>query len=157
EAFAPGLKTVDDATTMRRRILLAFEEAEREPDPARRQALLTFVIVGGGPTGVGLAGSVAALAPPTFRGNFRPIDPASARILLLEGVDRVLGAYPDPLPAKALRSLERMGVTVRLNTTVTDVQPHSVTVRCGDRTEVIPAHTVLWGAGVKASPLGAAL
>jgi NADH dehydrogenase len=157
EAFAPGLKTVDDATTMRRRILLAFEEAEREPDPARRQALLTFVIVGGGPTGVELAGAVAELAHHTLRGNFRSIDPASARILLLEGMDRVLGAYPDPLPAKALRSLERMGVTVRLNTAVTDVQPHSVTVCCGGCAEVIPAHTVLWGAGVQASPLGAAL
>jgi NADH dehydrogenase len=155
--YAPGLKTVEDATTIRRKVLLAFEEAERNPDPAARAALLTFVVVGGGPTGVELAGAVAELARHTLRNNFRSIDPASARILLLEGLGKVLGSYPDPLPDKALRALGRMGVTVRLDTTVTDVKSDRVTVRSGGKEEVVPAHTVLWGAGVQASPLGAQL
>ena len=155
--FAPGLKTVEDATTIRRKVLLAFEEAERNPDPAARAALLTFVVVGAGPTGVELAGAVAELARYTLRRNFRSIDPASAQILLLEGLGKVLASYPDPLPAKALKALGRMGVTVRLDTTVTDVQADRVAVRSGGKEEVVRAHTVLWGAGVQASPLGALL
>ncbi len=157
ERYAPGLKTIEDATTMRRKVLSAFEQAERATDAAARQALLTFVVVGGGPTGVELAGAVAEVAHYTLRGNFRSIDPRSARILLLEAADRVLGSYPPKLSQKAERSLARMGVTVRTRTAVTDVQPDRVTVRTGEQTEVVRAHTVLWGAGVQASPLGAIL
>jgi NADH:ubiquinone reductase (H+-translocating) len=157
EPLAPGLKTVEDATDIRRRVLLAFEMGEREPDPARRQALVTFVIVGGGPTGVELAGAVAELAHHTLRNNFRTLNPASARILLLEGVDRVLPPYPPDLSAKAAKALARLGVTVRTRTVVTEVQPEAVVVRCGEQTERVPSHTVLWAAGVQASPLGKAL
>src|SRR5262249_39159447 len=112
EKFAPGLKTLEDATTMRRKVLTAFEQAERTQDPERRRALLTFVVVGGGPTGVELAGAVAEVARHTLRGNFRNIDPASARIVLLEAMDRILGTYPPKLSAKAVHALGRMGVTV---------------------------------------------
>jgi NADH dehydrogenase len=157
EKFAPGLKTVEDATDMRRRTLLAFEAAERCKDPARQQALLTFVVVGGGPTGVELAGAVAEVAHYTLQGNFRTIDPASARILLLEATDRILGPYPPELSARAVESLERLGVTVRTGTAVTEVGPEHVSVMSGGKAEVIPAHTVLWGAGVEASPLARAL
>ena len=155
--LAPGLKTIEDATDIRRRVLLAFEAAERETDPAQRSAWLTMVVVGAGPTGVELAGALAELSRFTLRQNFRNIDPASARILLLEGVDRVLPPYPPQLSAKATRALERMGVTVRTNTLVTDIQPGTVTVRSGNHTETIPARTVLWAAGVDASPLGKVL
>ncbi len=157
EPLAPGLKSIEDATAMRRRVLLAFEEAERATDPAARQARLTFLVIGGGPTGVELAGAVAEVARHTLRGNFRSIDPASARILLLEGTGHVLGNFPTPLPGKARQALEQMGVTVRLNTFVTDVRPGRVTVREGDRTEEIGCHTVLWAAGVRPSPLAARL
>ncbi|HEY7312629.1 MAG TPA: NAD(P)/FAD-dependent oxidoreductase [Gemmataceae bacterium] len=153
ECYAPGLKSVEDATAMRRNILSAFERAERCTDAEERQALLTFVVVGGGPTGVELAGSVAEMAHSTLRGNFRSIDPAHARILLLEGLDRILSAYPPKLSDKAVKSLTRIGVTARTGTVVTDVRPDRVTVRSGDRTEVIRTCTVLWGAGVDASPL----
>ena len=157
EALAPALKSIEDATAMRRRILTAFEEAERAADPAARQALLTFVVVGGGPTGVELAGAMAEMARHTLRGNFRTIDPASARILLLEGTDHVLGQFPQPLPVKARRALERMGVTVRPNAFVTDIQPGKVAVREGDKHEEFGCHTVLWAAGVRPSPLTALL
>jgi NADH dehydrogenase len=157
QAIAPGLKSVEDATAMRRRILLAFEEAERATDPAARQALLTFVVVGGGPTGVELAGAIAEVSRHTLRGNFRSIDPASARVLLLEGTGNVLGQFPAPLPVKARKALERMGVTVRLNVFVTEVRPGRVTVCEGDKTEEFGCHTVLWGAGVRPSPLAALL
>jgi NADH dehydrogenase len=157
ERFAPGLKTVEDATTMRRKVLLAFEQAERATDPNVRAALLTFVIVGGGPTGVELAGAVAEVAHHTLRGNFRSIDPRSARILLLEAADRILLTYPPKLSTKAERQLARLGVTVRTHTTVTDIQAEQLTLKSGDRTEALRAHTVLWGAGVQGSPLGALL
>jgi len=157
EQHAPGLKTVEDATDMRRRILYAFEAAERSADAAQQREWLTFVVVGGGPTGVELAGAVAEVAHHTLRNNFRSINPASARILLLEGLDRVLNTYPPTLSRKAARALERMGVTVRTGTVVTAVQHDQVTVRAGDKTEVIPTHTILWGAGVQASPLAKAL
>jgi NADH dehydrogenase len=157
EAFAPGLKTVEDATEIRRRILLAFEAAERETDPARQAALLTFVVVGAGPTGVELAGAIGELAHHTLRNNFHTINPASARILLLEGTDRVLPPYVPKLSAKAAAALAHLGVTVRTGAVVTDVRAHSVTIRCGDHPETIPAHTVLWAAGVLASPLGRVL
>ncbi|RIK33579.1 MAG: FAD-dependent oxidoreductase, partial [Chloroflexi bacterium] len=156
---APGLKTIDDALEIRRRVLLAFEEAEREPDPARRQAWLTFVVVGAGPTGVELAGALGEMAQYTLRGNFRSIDPAAARVLLVEAMDRVLPPYPPDLSAKAAASLERLGVTVCTGTMVAAVEPQAVTLRrrdpiLGDQDEIIPCHTVLWAAGVQASPLG---
>ncbi len=157
EEIAPGLKTIEDATEMRRRVLLAFEMAEREPDPEQRRAWLTFVVVGAGPTGVELAGSIGELAHHTLRGNFRNINPADARILLLEGVDRVLPPYPPKLSAKAAASLARLGVTVWTSTIVTDLQPDAVTIGRGEHSERIATRTVLWAAGVQASPLGAAL
>jgi NADH dehydrogenase len=157
EQHAPGLKTVEDATEIRRRILLAFEAAEREPDPKRREAWLTFVVVGAGPTGVELAGAIAELAHHTLRSNFRTFDPASARILLLEAADRVLPPYPPTLSAKAARYLARLGVTVRTNVMVTDVRADGVTIRAGEQTEAIAARTILWAAGVQASPLAKVL
>jgi NADH dehydrogenase len=157
EDFAPGLKTIEDATSIRRRILLAFETAERESDPERRAAWLTFVIVGGGPTGVELAGTLGELAQHTLRGNFRRCDPAQARIILVEGADRVLPPYVPVLSAKAAAALARLGVTVRTRTAVTDIQADSVTVRANDQSERIGTHTVLWAAGVQASNLGKAL
>ncbi len=153
EQHAPGLKTIEDATEIRKRVLLAFELAERCTDPELRRNLLTFVVVGAGPTGVELAGAVGELARHTLRRNFRTIDPASAQVILVEGLDRVLSTYPPKLSAKAEKSLQRLGVVVRKGTNVIDVQAHQVTVRCGDKTEVIPTHTVLWGAGVDASGL----
>jgi NADH dehydrogenase len=153
EHFAPGLKTVEDATAMRRRILYAFEAAERTADPAARQKWLTFVVVGGGPTGVELAGTVAEVARHTLRGNFRSIDSASARVILLEATDRVLPPYPPKLSARAAQALARLGVTVRTGTAVTAMAAEGVTVRTGDHEEFIPTHTILWGAGVDASPL----
>jgi NADH dehydrogenase len=142
---------------MRRRVLLAFEEAERTADTARRQGLLTFLVVGGGSTGVELAGAVAEVARHTLRGNFRSFDPASARILLVEGAGNILGQFPAPLPAKAKRTLEHMGVEVRLNSMVTDVCHGSVTVCEGDKSERLDCHTVLWSAGVQPSGLTALL
>jgi NADH dehydrogenase len=154
EQFAPGLKTVEDATEIRRRILLAFEAAEREPDPVRRQAWITFVVVGGGPTGVELAGAVGELAHHTLRGNFRKFKSSEAKILLLEGTDRVLPPYVPKLSAKAAEALARLGVTVRTGAVVTDVRADSVTITCRGQTERIDTHTILWAAGVSASPLG---
>ncbi len=157
ETDAPGLKTIEDATEIRRRILLAFEAAERELAAERRQALLTFVIVGAGPTGVELAGAIGELAHHTLRGNFHHINPADACILLVEGTERVLPTYPPDLSAKAAKALAGLGVAVRTSTVVTDVQPEAVTVRSGETSARIPAHTVLWAAGVEASPLGRVL
>jgi NADH dehydrogenase len=157
EALAPGLKTIEEATEIRRRILLAFEAAEREPDPDKRKAWLTFVVVGGGPTGVELAGALGELAHHTLRHNFRHIDPAAARIVLLEGLDRVLPPYPPRLSIKAAQALTRLGVTVRTGAVVTELQPDAVTFRTEDTTECLGARTVLWAAGVQASPLGRVL
>ncbi len=154
EKFAPGLKTVEDATDLRRRILLAFETAEREPDPEKLRAWMTFVIVGGGPTGAELAGALGEIANDTLRGDFRNIKPSEARIILVEGTDRVLPTYPSQLSAAAREMIERLGVTVRTGAMVTDVRKDSVTVREGDKTETIPTRTILWAAGVLGSPLG---
>ncbi len=154
EQYAPGLKTVEDATDMRRRILLAFEAAERETDPEKTRAWLTFVIVGGGPTGAELAGALAEIAADSLRHDFRRIDPRSAHIVLIEGTDRVLPAYPPKLSASAQKMLQHLKVTVRTGALVTKVEHDRVTVREGDRTETIPTRTVLWAAGVLASPLG---
>lgn len=156
-ADAPGLKTIEDATEIRRRILLAFERAEQEPEAEARRELLTFVVVGGGPTGVELAGAVSELARDTLRRNFRAIDPAEARILLLEGQDRVLPPFPPGLSEKCRRSLGRLGVTVRTGCVVTSVGPRSVEVLTGGTPEHIGTRCVLWAAGVRASPLGRAL
>jgi NADH:ubiquinone reductase (H+-translocating) len=154
EKFAPGLKTVEDATSMRRRILLAFEAAERESDPAKLKAWMTFVIVGGGPTGAELAGALGEIAHDTLTHDFRDIDPSRTQIILVEGTDRVLPTYPPKLSEAARKMLVGLGVTVRTGAMVTDVKADSVTIREGDRTESIPTRTVLWAAGVLASPLG---
>ena len=154
ELWAPGLKTVEDATEIRARVLSAFETAEREPDLDKRAGWLTFIVVGGGPTGVELAGALAELARHTLKGNFRNIDPATATIVLVEGVDRVLPSYAPVLSAKAAVALAQLGVTVRTGGMVTDVRQDAVTVRFGATTETIAARTVLWAAGVDASPLG---
>lgn len=153
--FAPGLKTLDDAFEIRRRILLAFEAAEREPDPVRRQAWLTFVVIGGGPTGVEMAGTLAEIATHTLPGEFRNFDPSSARILLLEGGPRVLQAMPEPLSASAQRQLEKLGVEVRVGARVTaiDAQGLQVQPATGEPYRV-EARCVTWAAGVAASPLG---
>ncbi len=153
EMLAPGLKTIEDATEIRRRIFLAFEAAERTGSPEGVQELLTFVVVGGGPTGVELAGALAEIARDTLTHEFRSIDPAAARILLLEGTDRILPFYPGSLPDKAQKQLEQLGVTVRTGTLVSDIAADHVTVRAGEQTERIPTRTVLWAAGVKASNL----
>jgi len=157
EEFAPGLKTIEDATDMRRRILLAFEAAERESDPEKQRAWMTFVIVGAGPTGVELAGALGEIANDSLRRDFRHIDPSTTRIILVEGTDRALPSYPPKLSAAASRMLDRLGVTLRTGTFVTGVRKHSVTVRMGERSEEIPTRTVLWAAGVLASNLGRSL
>lgn len=153
--LAPGLKTLEDATEIRRRILIAFEAAEREADPERRRAWMTFVLVGGGPTGVELAGSLGEIARDTLRRDFRAIDPSEARIILVEAMDRVLPTYPAGRSASAKRQLEALGVEVRLGTRVTAIDEDGVATSIGEgtaaRTERIPARTVLWGAGVVAS------
>ncbi len=153
--LAPGLKTLEDATEIRRRILIAFEAAEREADPERRRAWMTFVLVGGGPTGVELAGSLGEIARDTLRRDFRAIDPSEARIILVEAMDRVLPTYPAGRSASAKRQLEALGVEVRLGTRVTAIDEDGVATSIGEGTsaptERIPARTVLWGAGVVAS------
>lgn len=157
KSIAPGLKTVEDALEMRRRIFMAFETAEKETDLEKRQAWLTFVIVGGGPTGVELAGAIAELAFNTLKNDFHKIDTTAAKVILLEGLDRVLPPYLPELSAKAEEQLVELGVTVRTKTMVTDIQDDVVTMRQGDRTEQIQAKTVLWAAGVKASAMGKVL
>jgi NADH:ubiquinone reductase (H+-translocating) len=154
ESAAPGLKTIEDATEIRRRVLLAFERAERGESLAAQHAHLTFVIVGGGPTGVEMAGAISELARHTLRRNFRRIDPGAARIILIEGADRVLPPYPANLPAKAEMSLKRLGVEIWTSAVVTDIQPNSVTVKKQSGAETFATTTVIWAAGVLASPLG---
>jgi NADH:quinone reductase (non-electrogenic) len=175
-ARAPGLKTLDDALEMRRRVLLAFEAAERESDPDKQRRLLTFVIVGGGPTGVELAGALAEIARQSLRHDFRRIRPESARIVLLEGAPYVLAPFPDSLRDAARRALERLGVEVRTGWVVVGVDEDGVTVETTDAglkpratdkapdvaqafrpAERISAGTVLWAAGVAASPLAKSL
>ena len=150
---APGLKTLEDALEIRRRVLLAFERAERETDPARRTAELTFVIIGGGPTGVEMAGALAEIARLSLAKDFRHFDPGSAKIVLVEGGPFVLANFPESLRDAARRDLERLGVQVRTNEPVVSVGPGLVRT---NQTE-IAAETVLWAAGVAASPLGATL
>ena len=150
---APGLKTLDDALAIRRRILTAFERAELEPDPERRQAWLTFAVIGGGPTGVELAGTLAEIARHTLAREFRRIDPRSARVLLVEGAGRVLGTFPEELSARARAQLERLGVSVWLGTPVTALGDGWFETGSGR----VEARTILWAAGVQASALGAQL
>ena len=148
EPFAPGLKTLEDATTLRRRILIAFEDAERESDPQRRAALLTFVIIGAGPTGVELAGTIAELARDTLPPDFRNIDTRKARVVLIEAGPRVLAGFPDELSAYAQQSLESLGVEVVLGQPVTECSADGV-VYGGQN---LDAKTIIWAAGVRASP-----
>jgi NADH dehydrogenase len=157
ERLAPGLKTIEDATTIRRRVLLAFEQAERETDPEKRHAYLHFVIVGGGPTGVELAGALGEIANDTLRHDFRQINPAEARIFLVEGEDRMLPPFPRDLSAKAEKQLVALGVKPLTGAMVTNIDEEGVTVMAGGKEEHIPARTVLWAAGVKASGLGKVL
>jgi NADH:quinone reductase (non-electrogenic) len=156
-ARAPGLKTLDDALEMRRRMLVAFEAAERETDPDTQRRLLTFVIVGGGPTGVELAGALAEIAHQSLVQDFRRIRPESARIVLVEGSPYVLGTFADPLRTAARKALERLGIEVRTGSVVTAIDAGGVTVAHDNVSERIDAATVLWGAGVAASPIGKSL
>ena len=151
--LAPGLKTLEDALEIRRRVLIAFEMAERETDPVKRAAWLTFVVIGAGATGVELAGTFAEIARHTLHGEFRRIDPHIARVVLVEGTDRVLPAYPPDLSRKAQLQLERLGVTVWVNRRVTLIDKDGIAM--GE--ERLSARTVIWAAGVAASPLGASL
>ena len=154
---APGLKSVEDALEMRRRIFLAYEAAERESDPVAQREWLTFAVVGGGPTGVELAGALGEIGLHTLAKDFRSIDPTEVRVLLFEGKDRVLTAYPEKLSEAAKRSLENRHVSVRVNTLVTSIDERSVTVKGPAGEEKIGARTVLWAAGVQASPLAQSL
>jgi len=149
ERLAPGLKSLEDALTIRRRVLVAFEQAERETDPVRRHAYLTFVIVGGGPTGVEMAGAVAEIRSYALRADFRHIDPREATVMLLEGGTRLLPSYPDRLSDAAKHELRRLGVEVRTQTLVTDIRPGSVSAAGW----TIPTQTVIWAAGNTASPI----
>jgi NADH dehydrogenase len=157
EQLAPGLKTVEDATEIRRRIFVAFETAEREAGAEKRKGWLTFVVVGGGPTGVELAGALGEIANDTLAHDFHSIDPSTAKILLIEGGDRILPTYPPELSAKAAAFLNRLGVKVEVGALVTDLQPETATIKRGENVERIPCRTVIWAAGVQASFLGRVL
>jgi NADH:ubiquinone reductase (H+-translocating) len=161
--FAPGLKSIDDATEIRRRILIAFEAAEREHVPERRREWMTFVVVGGGPTGVELAGALGEIANDTLKRDFRSINSPDAKIVLVEAMDRILPPYPPGRSASAKRQLRRLGVDVRTGTRVTNITEHEVTVESvpgvsGEPAPTtIPARTVLWAAGVQASSFAKAV
>ncbi|MBL8911898.1 MAG: NAD(P)/FAD-dependent oxidoreductase [Archangium sp.] len=165
ERFAPGLKTLDDALELRRRILTAFEEAEVEPDEKKREAILTFVVVGGGPTGVELAGAIAELARFTVARDYRRFDPRKTKVMLVEAGDRVLGTFDAGLAAHALETLKKLGVDVRLNVRVTNIDETGVMIggkapggdAVGSEGEKVAARTVAWAAGVVASPLARTL
>ena len=150
EQYAPGLKSITDATSIRRKILLAFEAAEIESDPQKIQSLLTFVLVGAGPTGVEMAGAIAELAHKALTSDFRHIDTRSTRIILVEAAPRILATFPASLARKTKRKLERIGVEVRENSPVTQVDEHGVVIDG----EYIEAHNIIWSAGVTASPAG---
>jgi NADH dehydrogenase len=151
--YAAGLKTIEDSLEIRRRVLTAFEQAEREKDPDKRRAWLTFVIVGGGPTGVELAGALSEVSKHALAKDFRAIDPGNARIILLQGGDRILPSFPEPLTVKAREQLTKLGVEVRVNARVTGIDADNVHI--GE--ERIPAKTALWAAGVAASPIAKSL
>jgi NADH:quinone reductase (non-electrogenic) len=153
EPSAPGLKTLEDALEIRRRILYAFERAERETDPERRKALLTFMVVGGGPTGLELAGAIAEISRQVLQHDFRAINPREARVILVEAGPRILSAFPPDLSAKAAASLEKLGAEVWTNSPVTSITPQRVVVA----NQEVPCATTLWAAGVQASPLARSL
>ncbi|MBZ0114349.1 MAG: NAD(P)/FAD-dependent oxidoreductase, partial [Thermoanaerobaculia bacterium] len=157
ELVAPGLKSIEDATRIRANLLAAFERAELESDPERRQALMTFVIVGAGPTGVELAGALAELAHWTLPREFRRIDPTQARILLVDGADRILPTFPAVSSQRAQQSLQRLGVEVLCETRVTAISKGRVTLKGPTDETAVTSETVLWASGVTASPLGTAL
>lgn len=153
EKDAPGLKSIENALDIRRRIFLAFEEAEKVSSLVEKQEWLTFVIVGGGPTGVELAGAIAEIAHKVIKNDFQDIDTTKAKILLIEGMNRILPPYPAELSAKAQESLENLGVTVLTNRMVTDISNNTISIRHGEEIEMIKARTTLWAAGVKAGSL----
>src|SRR5580693_6407054 len=153
QQWAPGLKSVEEATAIRHKILYAFEVAERISDPVQRRAWLTFIIVGAGPTGVELAGAIGEIARQTLRHDFRSIHPTEARILLLDGLPRVLMTFPEDLAQKAQRSLERLGVEIQTGTMVKDVDRDGLTVEGGGHSNRIEAHTVIWAGGVTMPPV----
>src|SRR5579864_8716373 len=155
--LAPGLKSIEDATAIRHRLLYAFERAEREPDPVLRREWLTFVIVGAGPTGVELAGALAEIAHDTLRNDFRSIHPEDSRILLLDTGPHVLATYPQSLSIDAERSLIRLGVRPRLGVRVTSIDTHGVTLQTPSGEDRIEARTVVWAAGVAPSSFGKVL
>ena len=157
EPLAPGLKTLEDATEIRRRVLLGFEHAEITVDPAKRTAAMTFVVVGGGPTGVELVGALAEIARRTLRGEYDRIDPADARIVLVENSARILGQFPDNLAEHARRELIKLGVEIRTATRVTEIRPDGVTLNHGEQDERIDAGIVLWAAGVRGQAFGKVL
>jgi NADH dehydrogenase len=154
QEWAPGLKSIEEATTIRHKILYAFEVAERISDPKQRRAWLTFVIVGAGPTGVELSGSIAEIARQTLKNDFRSIKPEEAQIILLDGAPRVLMTFPEDLSQKASRSLAKLGVQVRCGAMVKHVDEEGLTIEADKRTDSIAAKTVVWAGGVAASPLG---
>jgi len=154
ERFAPGLKSVEEATNIRARVLGAFEQAERHTDDAFRKRFQTFVIIGGGPTGVEMAGAISELAHHTLRKDFRSIDPANTRILLIEGTGRLLPPFPETLSHKAERALRKMGVEVWTSVKVLDIHADHVTVERNGVAERVDAATAIWAAGVRPSPLG---
>jgi NADH:quinone reductase (non-electrogenic) len=157
ERLAPGLKSVEDATGIRRRILLAFEAADRESDPERRRQWLTFVLIGGGPTGVELAGALGEISRHSLRHDFRHIDPAESSVVIIEAEPRILGTFPEDLSAKATKALQRIGVTVRTQTRVTEIHADRVVLSTPTGTETLETRTVLWSAGVRASELATSL
>ena len=154
ENHAPGLSTVEDALEIRNRVFGAFEAAEKENDPIKRQAWLTFVIVGGGPTGVELAGAVAEIANSSMKGNFNNFTPKDAKIILIEGLERVLPPYPTELSSKAEQELCNLGVTIHTQSMVTSISENNIVLHKGEKYEQITSHTILWAAGVKASSVG---
>jgi NADH dehydrogenase len=154
QEWAPGMKSVEEATAIRHKILYAFEVAERLSDPLQRRAWLTFVIVGAGPTGVELSGAIAEIARQTLKNDFRSIHPEEAQIILLDGAPRVLMPFPEDLAEKASRSLAKLGVEVRRGSMVKNVDKDGLTIDSGGRTDSIAAKTVVWAGGITASPLG---
>jgi len=157
QQVAPGLKSIEDALEIRRRVFLAYEAAERESDPAAQRDWLTFVVVGGGPTGVELAGTLGEIGLQTLAHDFRSIDSTQVRVVLFEGRDRVLGAYPPKISDAAKRSLEKRNVEVQIDARVTAIDDRGVTVQTANGVERVGARTVLWAAGVQASPLATSL